>query len=43
MGIDGATSLPVVATDQRNAKRDRPVTKRGPTDKKKPIIAVGPQ
>jgi hypothetical protein len=43
MSIDGATSLPAAATDQRNAKRDQPVTKRGPTDKTKPITAVGPQ
>ena len=29
MGIDGATSLAAVGTDQRNAKRDRPIGKRG--------------
>ena len=43
MGSEGATSLAAVGTDQRNAKRDRPISKRGPNDKTKPIIAAGPQ
>ncbi len=42
MGNESATSLAAVGTDGK-AKRDRPVTKRGPNDKAKPIIAVGPQ
>ena len=37
MGSEGATSLAAVGTDQRSAKRDRPVSKRGPNDKTKPI------
>ena len=43
MGIDSPTSQAAVGTDQRNAKRDRPISKRGPNDKTNPIIAVDPQ
>ena len=43
MSIESATSLAAVGTDQRNAKRDRPISKRGHNDKTKPIIAAGPQ
>jgi hypothetical protein len=43
MGNEGATSSAVVCTDGKNAKRDRPVTKRDPNDKTKPIGAFGPQ
>ena len=43
MGIDAATTLAAVGADRRNAKRDRPISKRGPNDKTKPIIAAGPQ
>jgi hypothetical protein len=42
MGNESPTSLAAVGTDGK-AKRDRPATKRGPNDKTKPIIAVGPQ
>ena len=42
-GRDGATSLPVVGTDQRSGKRDRPIGKRGLNYKTKPINAAGPQ
>ena len=43
MSSEGATSLAAVGTDQRNAKRDRPISERGPNNKTKPIIAAGPQ
>jgi hypothetical protein len=42
-GLEGATSLAAVGTDQRNGKRDRPIGKRGPKYKTKPITADGPQ
>ena len=42
MGSDGAT-FAAVGTDHRNAKRDRPISKRGAGGKAKPIIAGGPQ
>jgi ERF superfamily len=42
MGNESATSLAAVGTDEK-AKRDRPVTKLGPNDKTKPIVAVDPQ
>ena len=35
--------LTAVGADQQNAKRDRPITKSGPDDETKPIIATGPQ
>ena len=41
-GIEGATSLAAVGTGQRSGKRDRPVGKRGPNYKTKPIIAADP-
>ena len=41
-GIKGATSTAAVGTAQNNAKRDRPVSRRGPNYKTKPIIAAGP-
>ena len=43
MGIDSSTSLAAVGTDQSNAKRDRPIGKRGPNDETNPIIAADPQ
>ena len=43
MGVDVPTTLSAVGADQRNAKRDRPIEKRGPNSKTKPIIAAGPQ
>jgi hypothetical protein len=42
MSIESATSLGAVGTEQ-NAKRGRPISKRGRNDKTKPIIACGPQ
>ena len=42
-GLEGATSLAAVGTGQRSGKRDRPIGKRGPKYKTKPIIAAGPQ
>jgi hypothetical protein len=43
VGNEGTSSSAVVYTDGKNAERDRPVTKRGPNDKTKPIVAVDPQ
>jgi ERF superfamily len=43
MGVDVPTTLSAVGANQRNAKRDRPIEKRGPNSKTKPIIAAGPQ
>ena len=34
---------PPFGADRINAKRDRPIEKRGPNSKTKPIIAAGPQ
>jgi hypothetical protein len=42
-GLAGATSLAAGGPSQRNAKRDRPIGKRGPNAKTKPILAAGPQ
>ena len=42
-GLEGATSLAAAGPGQRNAKRDRPIGKRGPNSKTKPILAAGPQ
>ena len=41
--LEGATSLAAVGTGQRSGKRDRPIGKRGPKYKTKPITAAGPQ
>jgi hypothetical protein len=41
--LEGATSLAAAGPGQRNAKRDRPIGKRGPNAKTKPILAAGPQ
>jgi len=38
-GIDGATSLAAVDPGQRSGNRDRPIGKRGPKSKTKPITA----
>ena len=43
VGIDGATSASAVSSEQRKGKRDRPIGKRGPKYKTKPITAAGPQ
>jgi hypothetical protein len=43
LGLEGATSLAAASPGQRNAKRDRPIGKRGPNAKTKPILAAGPQ
>ena len=43
MGIDAPTTLTGGGADKMNAKRDRPIEKRGPNSKTKPIIAAGPQ
>ena len=43
IGIDAPTTLAAVGADPRNAKRDRPIRKRGPNYKTKPIIGAGPQ
>jgi len=42
-GLEGATSPVAVGTGQRRGKRDRPISKRGPKYKTKPITATGPQ
>jgi hypothetical protein len=42
MSIESATFLGAVGTEQ-NAKRGRPISKRGRNDKTKPIIKCGPQ
>jgi hypothetical protein len=42
MESKGATSLAAVATEQ-NGNGDRPLSKRGPNDETKPIIAAGRQ
>ncbi len=42
-GLEDATSLAAVDTGQRSGKRDRPIGKRGPKYKTKPITAAGPQ
>jgi hypothetical protein len=39
---ESATSLAAVDIDQRNAKRGRPISERGPNDKTKPIFACRP-
>ena len=39
MGTESSTSVAAVGADQRNAKRDRPISKPGPNDKTKPFIA----
>ena len=41
-GLEGATSLAAAGPGQRNAKRDRPIGKRGPNYKSKPIIGGRP-
>ena len=41
--IDGATSGSAVAVDQSKARRDRRISKRGPNNETKPIVAAGPQ
>ena len=43
MGNDGAAAIAAGGGDQSNPKRDRPLSKRGPNYKTKPIIAAGPQ
>ena len=42
-GIDGATSLAAVDPGQRSGNRDRPIGKRGPKNKTKPIFVAGTQ
>ncbi len=42
-GIKGATSTVEIGTEQSNAKRDRPVGKRGPNHRTKPIATAGPR
>jgi hypothetical protein len=42
-GLEGATSLAAVGACQGSGKRDRPIGKRGPKCRTKPITAVGPQ
>ena len=42
-GLEGATSRTAVGTDPRTGKRDRPIGKRGPKYKTKPITVAGPQ
>jgi hypothetical protein len=42
-GIDGATSLAAVDPGQRSGKRNRPIGKRGPKNKTKPIFVAGTQ
>jgi ERF superfamily protein len=42
-GIKGATTTPAVGTAQNNVQRNRPVNKRGPNYKTKPIAMAGPQ
>ena len=41
--IEGATSLAVIGKGQISGERDRPIGKRGPKCRTKPITAVGPQ
>ena len=41
--IDGATSGSAVAVDQSKARRDRRISKRGPNNETKPIVAAGAQ
>ena len=41
--LEGATSLAAVGTGRESGKRDRPIGKRGPKFKTKPITAAGPQ
>jgi hypothetical protein len=43
MGSEGARSTTAVSADQQEAKRGRRITKSGPNDKTKPIVATGPQ
>jgi hypothetical protein len=42
-GLEGATSLATAGPGQRTGKRDRPIGKRGPKYKTKPITAAAPQ
>ena len=42
-GLEGATSLAAAGPGRRNVKRDRPIGKRGPNAKTKPILAADPQ
>jgi hypothetical protein len=37
------TNIAVAGTDKKSAKRNRPVSKRGPNYKTNPIGAAGPQ
>ncbi len=41
-GLEGAAAAVAVGADQNNAKDDRPIGKRGPNYKTKPIIAADP-
>ena len=41
MGGESASATSAVSADQENAKRGQPITKSGPDDKTKPIIAAG--
>jgi hypothetical protein len=41
--LEGATSLAAVGTGQKSGKHDRPIGKRGPKIKTKPITAARPQ
>jgi ERF superfamily len=43
MGSEGARSTTSVGGDQQKAKRGQRITKSGPNDKTKPIVATGPQ
>jgi hypothetical protein len=40
--LEGATSLAAVGAGQRTGKRDRPIGKRGPKSKTKPITVARP-
>jgi hypothetical protein len=42
-GIKGATSSAAIGSDHSIAQPDRPVSRRGPNYKTKPIVAAGPQ
>jgi hypothetical protein len=42
-GSEAATSATAVGADPSNAKRGRPVSRRGPNYKTKPIVAAGPR
>ena len=43
IGIGGTISSAAVGSDDRNSEGDRPVSRRRPNHKTKPIIAAGPQ